>query len=422
MAFLYGDASESPLRSDMIALLPDAIDFAVVLLQADERLRADEARAQALAEATATQVEKMEALRETVVQAVSGADGDDAVARCAAAISRAATEHARVEIERVRDVLAAERAKMEAQGLEIRVACLRALEALLVKHDLPDTDGALRLQLSGAAYQARLLLRAPWGLEVELELTVPPSHALAHVLRVDKILDRLEVQAPEEGGWLRKEVKLRPQRLDKDFVSEVTLEADDTTIRLRTAMDGNGAGFDISIRGVPPHVRMVRVGETALPPFELADVDAERVGSLKEKLATLCGELRAHRSALVAARLDGAELRSIVAPRLLVERLMVALAPIVQEINRRSRAPGELVLKRLLGDGRREEVFIAKEELRRRLAPLSEDDRKLFAALHLDDVDAGPADAHRTPTLELDPADEVGEQAKATSTTAASAR
>ena len=41
------------------------------------------------------------------------------------------------------------------------------------------------------------------------------------------------------------------------------------------------------------------------------------------------------------------------------------LAPVVQEIARRSGAPGELVLRRDLGEGRREEIYITKAELQR---------------------------------------------------------
>jgi hypothetical protein len=60
------------------------------------------------------------------------------------------------------------------------------------------------------------------------------------------------------------------------------------------------------------------------------------------------------------------------------------MAPVVQEIAARSQSPGELVLRRLLADDRREEVFLSKSELRRKLEPLPEGERALFDTLLVD--------------------------------------
>ena len=54
-------------------------------------------------------------------------------------------------------------------------------------------------------------------------------------------------------------------------------------------------------------------------------------------------------------------------PKLLVEQLVAVMAPVVREIAKRSLAPTELVLKRQTGDGRREEIFVARRDLQVKL-------------------------------------------------------
>lgn len=411
MTFLFGDATPSPLRSNFIEFLPAALELSVTLLQADERITQGAARARELERAAEVELARLEALAQSVTGATEAArTGDESpTRRCAEAVAQAAEDLVKREIERVRETLAAERAKIEAAAAEERAGCARALEAVLLRHDLPEMDTEFKLvHRSGAGYQARLHAHTPFGLHVELDLDVPAQHLFSHIVRVDKLVERLEVQAPEEGGWLRKEVKLRPQRLDKEYVAEFALGADETTLRLRASADGSGVGFDIAVRRDPPHVRMVRVGEGDLPPFELAEVDAERVAQLREKLAGALAELHVHRRALVEARLDDTPLQSLTSPRLFVERFIGNIAPILGEISRRSLTPTELVLKRQLGDGRREEIFVSKALLRQKLEPLGAAQRALFVPLGLDG-DGAPAQApppppqpsSRPPTVEV---------------------
>src|SRR5581483_7435261 len=268
-------------------------------------------------------------------------------------------ELVRGEIDRVRAGVAADQSKVDAQAAGEREQCMQALGALLMRHDLPEWSIDLRLeQQGGQRYVAWLTGHAPFGLDATLELEVPPTHLMAHVLRVDKLVERLEVHAPEEGGWIRKEVKLRPQRLEKEYLTEVRITGEETTL---------------SLRAEAPRVRLKRVGEgasTDAAPFELSDADAQRVVELQEKLVLGCAELAPSRKRLADARLDGKPLSEHAEPRVMAERLIETITPTVQEIGRRSLTPTELVLKRQLDGGRREEIFVSRDELRLKLAPL----------------------------------------------------
>jgi hypothetical protein len=65
------------------------------------------------------------------------------------------------------------------------------------------------------------------------------------------------------------------------------------------------------------------------------------------------------------------------------EALINHMAPVISEISRRSGAPGELVLRRNLSEGRREETYCTHAELLERIMILPPDLRAVFSALHL---------------------------------------
>jgi hypothetical protein len=92
------------------------------------------------------------------------------------------------------------------------------------------------------------------------------------------------------------------------------------------------------------------------------------------------------------------------------------MTPVIREIRRHTPVAGELVLKRELSTGHREEIFVPLADLRARLQRLTPDQRRIFAPLQLLEqgdfseeavtaVAAG-ADAEivRLPTSELDEA------------------
>ena len=61
-------------------------------------------------------------------------------------------------------------------------------------------------------------------------------------------------------------------------------------------------------------------------------------------------ELGRHRTKILEAKLEGEALQGHAKPSLLVERLIAVLVPETREISARSQSPGELVLRRLLGE------------------------------------------------------------------------
>src|SRR4029079_12155998 len=196
-----------------------------------------------------------------------------------------ANDLVRAEAIRMRDALDAEIAKREAAAGQERDGCVKALETLIVKHDLPGAVADLQLVLvSGGRYARRARMKTGFRLGAGVDLDVPSGNLFDRVIRVDRLMERLDVQAPEVGGWLHKEVKRRPQHLEKHHVTECAGGAWGGLVKLRVGPDGTGAGFDILYSREAPRVRMLRVtdgtnGANGAPeqPFDVEAEDAQKL-------------------------------------------------------------------------------------------------------------------------------------------------
>jgi hypothetical protein len=390
--FLYGDSTPSPLKGDFIAFLRDAVDFAVTAMISDARLKAAADQIAKASQATEDEIALAEALASDVARVLesfsaSTTDPGSLARRCAVRIQQGAKDVVQSEAETARTAVIAQRAAQAQSASADYDAFFRALEALLLRHVLEDETQITFVKLEGGAkYDAQLQCRTPYGLEWTVDLEIPASHPLAHVLKIDHVVERLEVEAPEEGGWITREVKNRPQRLDRLYLMALVLHPSETTIRLRAGADGTGAGFDILLRDDPAQVDLLRVQEGSVSgeaPYRVTGEDVARVRALRDSLAGMAADLAQHKKSLRDASLEGGALRALPSPRVLVERLVANIAPIVQEIGKRSLAPGELVLKRLLDDTRREEIFVSKKELARKVQVLPQDMRRIFDPLEL---------------------------------------
>jgi hypothetical protein len=388
--FLYGDATPSPLRSDFIALLRDAVDYAVDVLGADARMASAAGDVARLAAETENEIAAADELATDVARALDGPSlraPASLAGRCAARLQRQTHELVRSEADAARESVGAERARLAQMMSRESEACMKAFEALVLAHTLPDALGVTVVTLvDGPRYDAILECHAPYGLEWSTELDIPGSHPLARVLRIDRLVERLEVEAPEEGGWLHKEVRNRPQRLDRLYLTGLSVHPSETALRLRAAQDGTGAGFDVLLHSDPPRVQLVRIVEGGGPAdgtHEVVGEDAVKLQALRDGLVAMTSDLADHKKSLRKASLDGAPLPSLGSSKALVDHILASIAPTVREIAKRSLAPDELVIKRLVGDSRREEVFVSKRELRQKIEPLPPELRAAFDPLEL---------------------------------------
>ena len=416
MNYLYGDASPAPLTVNYIELLRDALEFGVEVLLANQQMRVLSKQELELRGAADAEVKRIEELATLVARAMEGAPaGEATTARCAQAIVLGASEQVRVAVAGVRAELEIEAARLGALDKIERDRTLKALERLLLKNDLPDTSFSMLLeQQGGTGYGGCVATSAGCGVDAVLELEFPASNVFSQVTRVEQFVTGLEVHAPESGGFFRKEGKIKPQRLDRMHLVELSLGNGDG-FKLRMSPNGTGGGFDVTI-GESQDLLVAYVNEKgeAGTPSEPSPADVSSYRALFERLVAAGNDLRLCRKRLLEAKLDDETFVEHEDPAVLVERLVEEMAPVVQEIARRSKSTEELIIKRVTGDKRREEIFSSKAELLQLLDPLSPQLRELFKPLGLDEQKpstrpapiAKPLPSRRPPPIPPRPADE----------------
>ena len=415
MSYLYGDSTPSKLEVNFIEFLRDAVECCVQVLLADQRIAEGAAHTRALEAATAAEIARLQKMGALVPKALEGTSvGDPAspTARCVAAIVGSAADLVRSAAEAESANLQAAITRRDAEAAVERGVFAKAIETLLLKHDLPEMTSDTNIALvGGTRYACRLHISTAFGLDAALELEVPAGHLLERVVRVDRLAERLEVQVPEMAGWLHKEIKLRTQHLEKHHLTAFSSGRAGSTLQLRLAPDGTGAGYDVTFADEGP-VRLVRVDEQQKreESFDLQEGDVPKLSALRDKVGAAVSELARHRTKIVAAKLDGESLQSHSKPTLLVERLIAVLLPETQEIAARSQSRSELVLRRSLGGDRREEIFLSRQDLKSKLEPLNDRNRALFDSLLLEGgapasrSEPPPAPAPRAETRPATPA------------------
>jgi hypothetical protein len=404
--YLFGDSTESDLEFDYLAFLREVIDCAVVMAECEVTLAVTVEGRRTRELETASVVAAIEELGRRASQLVGPTASDQPstpVGRCAAAIATAIHEATEKESVQARAALAVECEEMDRQDQRQRGRAKNVLEKLLRTHDLPGANKAIEVVWTASGVKATMRQRTGFGVEAVLSLDIPAGSVLGIDLRVDKIAGTVEVHAHETAGWLKKSDKVVPHKLGRYQVTGVTVDGDATTVRLRMAPEPNMAGFVIASR---------RNGDMTIeasgggPGREVAIDDRNRPGLrlLVEKLEAAVHVLAENRTGLVSVEIDGVPITQHEHPRVFAERLIAAVAPTVQKIAQRSRSPGELVLRRLLGDNRREEIFVSTADLWKRLDGLPSHAREVFAPLQLG---GEPARAPVDPGVPARPAAEV---------------
>ncbi|HEX4517910.1 MAG TPA: hypothetical protein VH054_30430 [Polyangiaceae bacterium] len=402
MKYLYGDSTESDLESNFLELLRDAIDFGVFVLRADESIKAGKAQIAALSEEATAELARLEGFTAGVARAIEAGDkGADVspTAMCASQLVELLARTKNATADAVRAKLAADIAAIEAEESASRTACHEALQTFLDPHGKDDARETRRVALlDGGTYDATAMAQATFGIDWLFALHVPPESLWASPVRLERLAPHIELHAPQVTGWLTKEVKVKPQRLERHTATELTLErlsggaASRTFLKLRIEATVE-TGFDVEVLGA--EIRMTRVGpveDASVGPFQIEETDVTTVRSIVDKLTAATAELANAR--LVDATFDGLPFKNAPSFVPIAVRLVERLAPVVREISARSLTPTELVLRRALTDDRREEFFVTKATLREKYEVLPPALRSLFQPLGFD---VAPVDSQPPP-------------------------
>jgi hypothetical protein len=394
MSYLFGDSAPSPFRINFIEFLRMAMDFSVHVLRVEGRVVDERTKRAKLEKDVETDRRRLQQLLSTVTDVArrESTGAAQRVSLCAEDIENKALQAVEAGLQGLTNSLAKEVAEIDETIKRARKSSAEALEKLLYQFDLPQARNTVHVRLTDARYGAWLESETPYGLETVVELTIPPDSPFVNDARVDKFVEGLELHAPETAGWLRKESKMTPHKVGRFYVIELDAGDDHTSFKLRSSVEPSAAGYDIVIRKDEPLVRVVRVGKDAegAPAFETEPADILNLLRFGEALAEAAQGLASKRRTLVSAQIAKKPLEESEDMRRLVEQLIAVMAPQVRELAQHSLSPVELVLRRMIGGDRREEIFVSKAELRAKVSDLDEADRRVFQPLELGDL-TGPA-------------------------------
>lgn len=386
--YLYGDCTESHLDSNVLGVLPDALDYCVGTILADERIARAREQCREAERLAAHEIGCLETLaarlKETLAHAPTGAEGGQ-TAEFVTTLGATFDVALNAEVDSVGAQLR-RTTKLLGDGMQAeRTACLTVLERLLIRHDLPGASSSIHLHArDDGSYAARLHGRTPFGLRWTLELDTTGEALFEHVVRIDRLVRQLEFHAPRMSGWIHKTPGVQLVHLEHHQIAELELSTERMKLFLTNGGSRRGPVEGVHLELLPeaPFARAWR-SDAADEPVVLEGSDRDLLGALHEKLVAVAGPLAARRKRLVEASLDDVPLLDQPSPRIVGERLVAAMAPITKGIVEHSGARGELVLKRVLDGHRREEIFLSRADLLARMASLTPEQQTIFEPLGL---------------------------------------
>jgi hypothetical protein len=402
VGYLFGDSTESGLDFNYLAFLREAVDCAVALLECDaafadiaERKRARERDT----EAELAAVVELGRRATDLVNPVARDQKDAAVGRCAAAITTAIREAVERESTAVRTKLAEQREGLTKDGSGVGTRAREALEKLLRTHDLPTAVTELEVVWTTSGATATMTQRTGFGVEAVVALDIPPGSLFTPDLRVDQVAPGIEVHAVEAGGWIKKSDKLVPHKLGRYHVTSITVGGN---VRIHLRAD-TGTGEMVIIAAANGDI--VVDGSAVGSAREIVVEDRDRSGlqTFVDRLEAATRALATSRGRLVSIELEKKAVGEEGSARRLAERLISAMAPTVHKIKAHSRNSDELVLRRLLGDNRREETYVPIVELVQRFQAAPATARSVFAPLQLQGEAAMPVMTIDTKPVETKP-------------------
>jgi hypothetical protein len=391
MSHVYGDSTPFPYDVDYIDLSRLAVDCAVQLMSAQHAIATSLERAETLGQERRLEVGRINAMAQAVEVALDAfVRADAAPDRVAQRMLECAKGTASSELATLEHHAAEEAAHIRNIVTRSGESAQRALEAFLLRHDLPGTDLSLSWSAAGEqSYSATVTVKTPFGVQAVFSLGIPGDHLWSRSRRVADLASGLEVYFPQPAGWLSKRVAMAPLKLDRLYLSLVKLEATSAELRLRKN-PSSGPGYRVIITLQEERRVMIQpLAEEGEPevdaPIALEGSDSAQMLSFCARVIESTVDLSNMRRSMVSVEYEGQPLNDAQWPEAVAHRLIMQLAPVVNEIAARSGAPGELVLRREVGGGRREEVYVTKAELYEKVLVLPPTRRVGFEQLGLYD-------------------------------------
>lgn len=389
MRYLYGDSSPFPHGYDFLATLETFMTTATRVVQLSmNATRVEDAADQGLL-SRMKELEQIEQFHTSTVEALG-----EAAKESSSALVR---EYAGRVIESAIRTLAENKARTQAenereqQGAAVVAASAKTeieahLDHFMRTVRLPTEHARVKVTLSPGRTDGWCTLTHPMGVVCEFDIDVSQT-AWVKPRKVSEFTTGVDLMIGAKKAWFSAQVTPERVHLDDYFVGEIDMSEDGCLLLLRKKAD-QADSFVFTAKKVQGvlDVRVDRPGMAEAPALSerLEAADVAIFERLMGALATSTEKLTSLRSRLRACTVDGATALDPVGSLRLVERMVSLFAPTVAEITQRSPNPHELSLKRETDEGKREELYLRREELHKKMEPLPNDGRRIFGPLGLE--------------------------------------
>ncbi|MCX5744024.1 MAG: hypothetical protein NT062_16160 [Proteobacteria bacterium] len=386
--YRYGDGTPFPLDENFIEILTDAVETCtnafLPLAELDERRE----RARETRKGGEREIGKLADLESAVTATLATYVVPDKkaggvtlqVAEKLTTAAKQAVAEAKRQVEaRVAQLDGAASPKTAADGV------LRALAPFFENHQLPQTTWIMSWDARGVEVAADAIATAG-KLTSAYSLAVDAHRA---PIRVDTLAENIVVHMMKRGMF----GKAKPAPIDLGRYAVVAFEHTTgervITVKEQANKVSPGLRFACTDTG-STWVAITVQGDAEGEPNPLDPEDVAAVRRLVDATdAALAGLTKQRR--LVDLTLSGHPLTGLVEPRLVPFELLTQLTPLARSIRAKSRMSGELVLKRDIGDGRREELFVPRATLVAQFARLPAAYRKPFEDMGISQEETQPA-------------------------------
>lgn len=410
MRFLYGDSTPFSLGYNFLSTLEAFMTASTRIVQLDHESRMLTRQTDEIAQ---TRIKGLEALDQfhTVVmravrdtaQKVQHAHALEYAHQVAGFASRHVEEHKRNAIASNEREAAHARNESERNLAEQRTL----LEGFLKVARLPvlrtRVSGRLLVEGKDTRYQVSAVYENPDAIETSFTLSTQKAPSWSTARKVSEFLQGVDLMVGVDKSWLRGTVTPKQINVDDWIITQFDLGEDAFEVTLRRRLTEKDA---LSFRLRRTEGGLSGVVENAGNPTAdaingtLAPQDLASMERLWQALTLSAREITEHKDQLLTVSLDGAPVFEDGLVVKFVVRLVTMFAPSVREIAKRSPNEFELSLKMENDGGRREELYLRKDQLTSKLQPLSSAGRQVFAPLGLDTWVPGVTTAP-PPTVEV---------------------
>jgi hypothetical protein len=262
---------------------------------------------------------------------------------------------------------------------------LKALRPFFEEQQLPNARWIMSWDVRGAEPSANAVASAG-RIAASFSLAPDPYRA---PIRVEQLCEGVVVHMMKKGVFGK--AKPAPIDLGKYVVVAFERNQHESIVTLKENANKSAQGLRFAVtEGGATWVSITAAGDADGEPNPLDIEDVQPVRGLVEKAYSTLKDLLLRRT-LVELSLGNTAMANLDEPRIVPLELLAQLTPLARTIRERSRVSGELILKRDIGDGRREELFVPRATLTGQFARLPAEYRRPFEDMGITNEETAPS-------------------------------